>query len=59
MSEVHCARCKRLMHGSCSQDTTNNPLWTGEKKALVGDDSRAAQFLRKYDNLRKPATQQK
>ncbi|CAL5228692.1 g11869 [Coccomyxa viridis] len=40
-------------------DTTNHPAWTGEKKAMVGDDSRAAQFLRKYDNLRTPNPQEK
>ena len=45
-----------IMH---MQDTTNHPAWTGEKKAMVGDDSRAAQFLRKYDNLRTPNPQEK
>ena len=42
-----------------AQDTTNHPAWTGEKKSIVGEDSRAAHFLRKFENLRKPGDQQK
>ena len=41
------------------QDTTNTPAWTGETKSVIGEDSRAAQFLRKFDSLRQPEPQQK
>ena len=60
----YCGPCRALNVGLMStvislQDTTNTPAWTGETKSVIGEDSRAAQFLRKFDSLRQPEPQQK
>ena len=37
---------------SCSpafQDTTNNPLWTGQKEGLSLEDARIARLMKKYE----------
>jgi ribosomal protein L31 len=38
------------VHLRCdSQDTTSNPRYTGEKKGIMEEEGRAAQFMRKFD----------